>query len=111
MAFDEALGDRVAAALARVPDVREQRMFGGVAFMVGGHMTVGIVGDELMVRLGEEDADAALDEPHVRPMDFTGRPMRTMVFVEPAGIASDEALGAWVERALAFVARLPPKGR
>ena len=111
MAYDEALADRVSAVLASVPDVREQRMFGGIAFMVGGHMACGIVGDELMLRLGEEGADAALDEPHVRPMDFTGRPMGTMVFVEPAGIASEEALAGWVARALDHVSTLPPKTR
>ena len=84
-------------------------MFGGLAFLVGGHMACGIVGDELMLRLGVEGADAALDEPHVRPMDFTGKPLSTMVFVEPAGLQSDQPLAAWIERALNFVRTLPPK--
>jgi len=111
MAYEEALAARVSAALAWVGDVREQRMFGGIAFMVDGHMACGIVGSELMVRLGEEGTDAALREPNVRPMDFTGRPARGMVFVEPAGLASDQTLQGWVERALAHVATLPPKTR
>jgi TfoX/Sxy family transcriptional regulator of competence genes len=109
VAFDERLAERVSAVLLEVPDVREQKMFGGIAFMVGGHMACGVVGDELMVRLGEEGADAALDEPHVRPMDFTGRPMNTMVFVEPGGIDTDTALAGWVARALSYVGTLPPK--
>ena len=86
-------------------------MFGGLAFLVNGHMACGIVGDELMLRLGVEGADTALDELHVRPMDFTGKPLSTMVFVEPAGLLSDRALAAWVERAVSFVRTLPPKTR
>jgi len=111
MAFDEDLAARVRTALMDVPDVREQQMFGGLAFLVGGHMACGIVGEELMVRLGDEGADAALDQPHVRPMDFTGRPMRTMVFVRPAGFGSKPALRKWVARGLAHVQTLPPKAK
>ena len=109
MAFDERLAERLRAVLTEVPEVREQRMFGGVAFLVGGHMACGIIGDELMLRLGEAGADAALDQPHVRAMDFTGRPMRTMVFVKPAGIKSRHALQSWVQQAVAHVEQLPPK--
>lgn len=109
MAFDQRLAERVSVALEDIPDVREQQMFGGVAFLVGGHMACGVVGDELMLRLGEEGADAALDERHVRPMDFTGRPMSTMVFVESAGIKSDRVLAGWIRLALTYVETLPPK--
>jgi TfoX/Sxy family transcriptional regulator of competence genes len=109
MAYDETLADRIRAVLADRGDVREQKMFGGIAFMAGGHMCVGVIGEDLMVRLGEDGADAALDEPHTRPMDFTGRPMRNMVYVARAGTRDDAALRAWVDRALAFVATLPPK--
>jgi len=109
MAYDEDLAERVRAILADVPDVSERRMFGGLAFLVSGHMACGIVGHELMLRLGEDAADAALDLPHVRPMDFTGRPMRSMVFVEPAGIATPRALGDWVDRAIQHAQTLPPK--
>lgn len=111
MPFDEQLTERARAALTDVTDLQERKMFGGLAFLVSGHMACGIVGDELMLRLGAEGADAALDEPNVRPMDFTGKPLRTMVFVEPAGLQSDQALAAWVERALTFVRTLPPKTR
>jgi TfoX/Sxy family transcriptional regulator of competence genes len=109
MAFDEVLAERVRGALSSVPDVAERRMFGGLAFMVSGHMACGILGDELMLRLGNEDAGRALDEPHTRPMDFTGRPMRSMLFVERAGVEADEALNAWVDRGVDFARSLPPK--
>ncbi len=109
MAFDERLAERIASALADAPDLREQQMFGGIAFLVGGHMVCGVVGDDLMLRLGADAADVALGEPHVRPMDFTGRPMSTMVFVEPAGIESDAALADWIERAMTYVQTLPAK--
>jgi len=109
MAYDDALADRIRAILlAERDDIREQKMFGGVAFMVGGHMCVGVIREDLMARLGEDGADAALDEPHTRPMDFTGRPMRNMVYVDPAGTTTDEAVRAWIRRALAFVEALPP---
>jgi len=74
MAYDDELADRIRDALSHRDDVEERKMFGGLAFMVAGHMAVGIVGAELMVRLGQERAAAALAEEHVRPMDFTGRP-------------------------------------
>lgn len=108
MAYDEALAARVRDVLAHRDDVTERTMFGGLAFMVGGHMACGIVGDELMLRLGDEGADAALDEPHVRPMDFTGRPLSTMVFVSAQGLVG-EGLAGWISRSLGFVATLPPK--
>ena len=83
-------------------------MFGGLAFMLGGHMFCGVVKDALMVRLGPEGADRALDRPHVRPMDFTGRPMNGMVFVDPAGLHGS-ALRQWVDAAAAYARGLPPK--
>ena len=109
MAFDEQLASRVRDILEEVPGVSERRMFGGLAFLVGGHMACGIVGADLMLRLGETGADAALDRPYVRPMDFTGRPMRTMVYVAGEGIVADRTLREWVERAVEYVGVLPPK--
>ena len=72
-------------------------------------MVCGVIGEDLLLRLGPEGADAALAEQHTRVLDFTGRPSRNMVYVEPAGVATDEALAAWVRRGLDFVATLPPK--
>lgn len=109
MAFDEELAQRVRELLAERTDVTERKMFGGLAFLVGGNMAVGIAGSDLMVRVGKEGYDAALAQPHTREMDFTGRPMTTMVYVDPAGTAGDQALGVWVDRAVAFVGTLPAK--
>lgn len=80
--------------------------FGGVAFLLDGKMFVGIVKDELMVRVGPDAHEAALGEPHARTMDFTGRPMRGYVFVAPAGYAEDPVLRQWVDRGLAHVETL-----
>jgi TfoX/Sxy family transcriptional regulator of competence genes len=111
MAYDENLADRVRETLRDVPDVSERKMFGGLAFLVSGHMACGIVGQDLMLRLGEDAADAALDKPHVRPMDFTGKPMRSMAFVEPAGVSTRAALDDWIRLTIEHVRTLPPKRR
>lgn len=110
MAYDEDLAMRVRAVLADADtEPREQKMFGGLAFMVRGHMTVGILGDELMVRVGKDAHEDALALPHTHPMDFTGRPMTGLVQVAPAGTADDDDLRAWVQRGLDFTRSLPAK--
>ncbi|HTR92253.1 MAG TPA: TfoX/Sxy family protein [Trebonia sp.] len=109
MAYDEALAGRVREIAAGIDaEITERKMFGGLAFMLNGHMFTGIVGDELMLRLGEADAEAALRREHVREMDFTGRPMKAMVFITPAGLEGS-ALNEWVISAAAFALTLPPK--
>jgi TfoX/Sxy family transcriptional regulator of competence genes len=110
MAYDEALADRIRDVLADKGDrVQERKMFGGLTFMVDGHMTVGVVKDELMARVGAEGEDNALAQPHARTMDFTGRPMVGFVQVAAAGVADDDVVRAWVDRSLAFTTTLPPK--
>lgn len=109
MAYDEALAQRVRMTLGSRPDVVEMKMFGGVAFMVRDHMACGIVGEDLMVRVGPEAHPGALAEPHVRPMDFNGRPMRGYVYVGPDALAADADLARWVERGVDFALALPPK--
>ncbi len=84
-------------------------MFGGIAFMLAGNMAAGVIGEELMVRLDPADAAKALGEPHARPMDFTGKPAKNMVYVDPEGTASDEGLAAWVDAGADYAASLPPK--
>lgn len=110
MAFDEQLAERVRVVLGAEQGVTERKMFGGLAFMVNGNMACGIVKDELMLRLGAEGADAALERPHVRHMDFTGRPMTGMVYVGRGGLGDVELRG-WVQQAAAFARSLPPKTR
>lgn len=109
MAYEEGLADRVRKILAVREDVVEKKMFGGLTFMVAGHMCCGVAGDELMLRLGEDAAATALNQPNVRPMDFTGRPLKGMMFVTPDGCADGRALRRWVSKALDFVSALPPK--
>src|SRR4026209_231485 len=99
MAFSEALAQRVREALGKRKGISERKMFGGLAFLLNGNMCCGVMGDLLMLRLGESGATEALAEPHVRPMDFTGRPMKNMVYVDPPGLASEEALRKWVRQA------------
>jgi hypothetical protein len=110
VAYDDALADRVRGLLGEDPRVREQKMFGGLAFLIDGNMCVGIVGDELMVRVGPDAYADALAQPHAREMDFTGKPMRGLVFVGIDGIAEDGDLEAWIDRGLDFAGSLPPKG-
>jgi hypothetical protein len=111
MAFDEALAERVRVALADAPDLHERKMFGALAFMVSGHMTCGVTGHDLMLRLGAEGVAEALRDPHARPMDFTGRPLRSMVYIAAEGLRDEADLARWVGKARAFVATLPPKRR
>ncbi len=109
MAYDEPLAERVQDALSGRAGVSKRKMFGGIAFMIGGNMACGVINDDLMVRLDATEAERALAEEHVRPMDFTGRPMKGFVFVSPAGTDSDESLAGWVELAADHAASLPAK--
>ena len=108
MAYDERLAVRIRSVLAGMNGVSERKMFGGLAVLVDGNMACGVIGDELMLRLGRDGAEEALLRPNVRPMDFTGRPMTGMVYVEPAGLRG-VALRKWVERSVAYARSLPPK--
>ncbi len=109
MAFDEGIAERLREVLAEMPEVFERKMFGGIAFMVYGHMSCGVIGDILMVRVGPEQYPEALQRPHAREMDFTGKPLNGFVYVDPPGFESDEDLASWVGMSLGFVTTLPPK--
>lgn len=109
MAYDEGLAERLQQLLRGLSGLTEKRMFGGLALMKEGHMFVGIVDERLMARIGADEVERALQDPHVGPMDFTGKPAKDYVFVQPEGVASDDDLRRWVELATAFVATLPPK--
>ena len=104
MSFDEALATRIRKVLSGRRDVVEKKMFGGLCFMVDGSMCCGITSTDFMVRVGPDQYDDALARPHAREMDFTGRPLKGMVYVAPAGIKTDAALSRWVGRGLAFIA-------
>lgn len=106
--YDETLASRIRPLLAATP-FSERKMFGGLAFLIGGHMACGIVRDTLMVRTGPANDEAALARPYTRPMEFTGRPMRGMVSVDPDGL-DDASLAEWVSMAATFADSLTPKG-
>jgi TfoX/Sxy family transcriptional regulator of competence genes len=109
MPFDEALAQRTRSLIGGDYAVEEKRMFGGLAFMVNGHMCCGISGQDLMVRVGPDIFEQALKRPHARPMDFTGRPLRGFVYVSPEGCRTSAKLNEWVKVGLEFALSLPPK--
>ncbi len=108
MAFDEALAERIRDALGEVDGVTDKRMFGGITFMVHGNMAVGVMGDDLIVRLGAQAGEAALAEPGTRVFDFTGRPMKNWIVVDGDRL-DDEDLTRWLRAGLGFAGSLPPK--
>jgi TfoX/Sxy family transcriptional regulator of competence genes len=109
MAYDRGLAQRVREVLADRPGISERAMFGGLAFLVDGKMFVGIRNSSLMARVGAERHQDALAMPSVRVMDFTGRPMKGYVYIDPPAISGDQDLQAWVLWCVEFVAKLPQK--
>jgi TfoX/Sxy family transcriptional regulator of competence genes len=109
MAYDLGLADRIRVVLGGRCSFSERKMFGGLCFLVNGHMCCGIVKTDLMLRLTPEAATAALREPHTRPMDFTGKPMKSLIYVDAAGVDSDASLERWVHMAERIVQELPGK--
>jgi hypothetical protein len=108
MAYGERLAARVRALLAERADVSERKMFGGLTFMIGGNMSCGVHGTELIVRLDPDREQEALSRPHARPMDFIGRPMRGFITVQPDGLKG-KALNRWTKEAVARAEALPRK--
>ncbi len=104
MPADQELAERVRRWLAGRVDAEEKRMVGGLSWSVGGRMCCGVTGAALMVRVGADGVGPALTEPHVRPMELGGRPLKAYVLVDPAGCADAAALATWLERGLAAVA-------
>ncbi|GAA0790481.1 TfoX/Sxy family protein [Marinobacterium sediminicola] len=109
MAYDEGLAERVNDYFHGRPGFTTRRMFGGLCYMLNGHMCCGILGDTLMARVGPDQYAACLQLPFAREMDFTGRALTGFVYVAPEGIAEDAELDAWLARCETFVASLPPK--
>ncbi|TWT38531.1 TfoX/Sxy family protein [Blastopirellula retiformator] len=107
MPYDEQLASRVRGLLQRRRGITEKKMFGGIAFLHHGNMVVGVSRDRLMVRVGLDAYEEALQEENVREFDFTGRPMRGWVVVEEPGLVHFEAVKDWTDRAFKFVQTLP----
>ena len=109
MAFDEGLAQRIRETLGDRPDVVEKKMFGGLAFMVRGNMSVGVTKHDLMVRTGPDKYQEALNLPHAREMDFTGKALKGFVYVGPEGCSDDEDLRRWVDLSMEFARSLPAR--
>jgi TfoX/Sxy family transcriptional regulator of competence genes len=108
MAYDDELAQRIRDRMTAVAAVSEKKMFGGLAFITAGNMTVGVRGDDLIARIDPEAMDDALAEPGVRPFDMTGRPMRGWILVASDGL-SDDDLERWIDQACRYAATLPPR--
>jgi hypothetical protein len=107
MAYDEELAKRLRTIFDQRTDVVEKKMFGGLCFMVSDHMCCGIAGNTLMARVGPAMYEECLKQRYVKEMDFTGRPMKGFVYVQPEGIAGDKELSGWVDKCLSFILSLP----
>jgi TfoX/Sxy family transcriptional regulator of competence genes len=111
MAYDEDLANRIRELMAGEPDVTEQRMFGGLAFLVAGNMSVAASGrGGLMVRVAPEETEALVSKPHVGPFEMRGRAMRGWLRVDAEGVRNKRQLEPWVKRGVAYARSLPPKG-
>ena len=109
MAYDESLAARIRDWLGDAPGVTERKMFGGICFMVNGNMCAGVTKDRLMARVGAPNYQEALKRPGAYEMEFTGRPMVGMVFVNAGDVASNATLTSWLEPCLTFASSLKPK--
>jgi len=108
MSYDESLDNRISEIASEWKDITRKKMFGGICYLLNGNMFCGVYKDYLILRLGEEEAAAALQTPFVRPFDITGRPMKGWVMVEKSGFTGDK-LDKWLRKAKLFVETLPRK--
>ena len=109
MPFSETLAQRIRDALARKKNIEEKTMFGGIGFLLNGNLLVGVWKNSLIDRLGDEQGEDALLEPHVKKFDITGKPMKNWILVESKGVEDDDQLKGWIQRAVKFVGKMPAK--
>ena len=109
MAYDDGLAERIRGIFESMENVVEKKMFGGLCFMVNGHMCCGLTQEDLMIRVGKPNYEKTLKKEYARPMDFTGKPLTGMIYVASRGISEDQVLKDWVQLGLDFVKTLPPK--
>ena len=107
MPYDDGLAHRLRRTLGDRPGLSERRMFGGLSFLLWGNLACGVIDESMVARVGPDAYEDALAEPHARPFDFTGRPLRGLVYVDPPDLASDASLEAWVARSVAYASSLP----
>jgi len=109
MPYSETAAQRLRAELGSLPGLTEKKMFGGIAFLIGGNMACGVIGDDLIIRVGAAQYAASLAQPGARVFDFSGKPMAGWVMVAPDGYAAAEDLARWVELGMAYAGSLPVK--
>jgi TfoX/Sxy family transcriptional regulator of competence genes len=109
LAYSEEVAQRVRSILDEVPGLVEKKMFGGVSYIVNGNMACGVIGEQLIVRMSQDEYTDALTHPHAHVFDMTGRAMKGWVSIDSAGIEKENELRAWVERGLHFAQGLPSK--
>ena len=109
MAFDETLAQRIRDALARKKNIEERKMFGCICFLLNGNIFAGVWKASLIARLGPDEGEDAMLEPHVKAFNITGRPMKNWILVASEGGEDDDQLKGWIERAVKFVGKLPGK--
>jgi hypothetical protein len=109
MAYNESVAQRLRAELGTLPGLTEKKMFGGICFLLGGNMVCGVLGNDLIMRVGAAQHATALAQSGARVFDFSGRPMTGWVMVEPVGYTSEVDLARWVKLGVAFAGLLPPK--
>ena len=110
MAYDEELANRIRELIAGEPDVTEKRMFGGLAFLIGGNMSVAASGQGgLMVRVDPDETEALVDKPHAKPFVMRGREMSGWLRVDDEGVRTKRQLEPWVRRGVAYARSLPAK--
>ena len=109
MPYDEGLAQRIREQVEAIPGVSEMKAFGGLSFLINGNMSVGVIKEDLIVRVGPEKFEEAVASPHARPFDMTGKPLKGWILVAPQGYAEDQDLDRWIEQGVAFAQTLPPK--
>jgi TfoX/Sxy family transcriptional regulator of competence genes len=109
VAFNQGLADDIRARIGSHSGLTEKQMFGGIAFMIGGNMAVGVSGDELMVRVGKDAHDEAVSRPGARIFDLSSRPMRGWVVVSPEGFTTETELDGWIRQGVTHAESLPRK--
>lgn len=109
MAYDEVLAGRMRSMINRYPDVIEKKMFGGIGFLLHGNMVCGVNKGDLIIRVGPDNYSGALDRPHTRPFDLTGKPMTGWIVVVPEGYRKEEDLASWIDQAIDYAQTLPLK--
>ena len=107
--YDPGLAARLDEIMAGMLEMEVTRMFGGYGFLMNGHMCLGVWNDRLVIRIGAEGWDIICDQPHVGPMDFTGKVMKGWAMIHPDGVAEDGDLRRYVDMAIMFCATLPQK--